>query len=101
MARNFFELRSIEDPKVRRGMVEGHGGIVEGNSSVPGVVAFVRRSPEQQVLVLVSLAVDTQHVTVDPAFAALSGTDLETGTAVALSNGLDMPAYSWRIIELK
>ena len=78
-----------------------HGDLAEGNSSVSGVVAFVRRSPEQQVLVLVSFAVDAQHVTVDPALAARSGTDLETGSAVTLSGGLDMPAYSWRIIELK
>jgi glycosidase len=78
-----------------------HGDIAEGNSSVPGVVAFVRRSEEQQVLVLVSLAATAQHVTVDPALAARPGTDLETGTAVPLSGGLDMPAYSWRIIELR
>lgn len=78
-----------------------HGDIAEGNSSVSGVVAFVRRSAEQQVLVLVSLAQDAQHVTVDPALAARPGTDLETGATVTLSAGLDMPAYSWRIIELK
>jgi len=78
-----------------------HGDIAEGNSSVSGVVAYVRRSAEQQVLVLVSLAQTAQHVTVDPALAARPGTDLNTGTAVDLSAGLDMPAYSWRIIELK
>ena len=76
-----------------------HGDLAEGNSSVSGVVAFVRRSPEQQVLVLVSFAVDAQHVTVDPALAARSGTDLETGTAVTLSGGLECPPIAGGLLN--
>ena len=77
-----------------------HGDIADGKSSVPGVVAYVRRTPEQQVLVLLCFAIATQHVAVDPAIAGRTGKDLVSGESVDLSKGLDMAPWSWRIIEL-
>jgi len=78
-----------------------HGDIDDAKSSDPGVVAFLRRSPEQQVLVLISFAVYNTHVTLDPKVAARTGMDLDKGGSVDLANGVDMSPWSWRIIELK
>jgi glycosidase len=78
-----------------------HGDIADANSSEPSVLAFVRSSPEQKVLVLISFDKQAHHVTVDPSISNRSGTDLENGRSVNLSVGLDMPPWSWRIIELK
>jgi glycosidase len=78
-----------------------HGGISDGKSSDPSVLAFVRSSTEQKVLVMINFDKVDHHITVDSSIAALKGTDMEKGGAVDLSGGLDMPPWSWRIIELK
>ena len=74
---------------------------VTGASFAYAAVQAARRKIDRGLQQAEQMAQDAQHVTVDPALAARPGTDLETGAAATLSGGLDMPAYSWRIIELK
>jgi glycosidase len=78
-----------------------HGDIADVKSSDPNALAFLRRSPDQQVLVAISFGKDPVHVAVDPAVAAHRATDLTDGSSVDLTSGLDMPPWSWRIIDLK
>ena len=78
-----------------------HGDIADANSSNSNVLAFLRRSPEQQVLVLINFSPNTNQVTVDPQIAARKGKDLESGKDVDLSSGAQLAGWSWRIIELK
>ncbi len=78
-----------------------HGDIAKADSGDPNVMGFLRTSQEQQVLVLISFAADQKHITPGNAITAKQSKDLETGAAVNLEGGLDMPAWSWRIIELK
>ncbi len=77
-----------------------HGDIVDVGTIVPGVAAFVRRTADQQVLVVLSFAKADAHATLDPSLARHKGKDLVTGDTVDLSAGLDMTPWSWRIIEL-
>jgi glycosidase len=98
------DLRAVfkKDLQIRNGNPAlRDGDIADGNSSDPGVLAFVRSSPDQQVLVLISFAADKTHVTIDPQLSKHAGKDLASGAAVDLSAGVDMPAWSWRFIELK
>ena len=53
-----------------------------------------------QRLVVVSFGKDPLHITVDPDVAAHKATDLTDGFPVDLTSGLDMPPWSWRIVEL-
>jgi glycosidase len=78
-----------------------HGDIADAKSSEKSVVAFLRRSSDQQALVLISLGKEPVHVTIDPEVAKRQGHDLVDGLSVDLAGGIDMPSYSWRIIELK
>jgi glycosidase len=78
-----------------------HGDIVDVGTIVPGVAAFVRRTADQQVLVVLSFARNKAHATLDPSLARHKGKDLVTGSDVDLGAGLDMAPWSWRIIELK
>jgi hypothetical protein len=77
------------------------GDIVDLGTLVLGVAAFLRRTSEQQVLVVLSSAKANAHMSLDPAPAGHKGRDLATGQAVDLSAGLDMTPWSWRIIELQ
>ncbi len=78
-----------------------HGKIADAASSVKSVTAFARYSDEQQVLVLISFDTEKQHVNIEPGIAKRQGKDLQDGSAVDLSGGVDMPPWSWRMIELK
>jgi hypothetical protein len=78
-----------------------HGDIADAKSSDASVLAFLRRSPEQQILVLISFAEEQKHVSVADVIAGRGGKDLETGANVNLASGLDIGPWSWRIIELK
>ena len=78
-----------------------HGDILDAGTLTPGVAAFVRRTAEQQVLVVLSFARAQTHAALPSSLARHKGRDLETGNTVDLSGGLDMAPSSWRIIELK
>ncbi|HKP54919.1 MAG TPA: alpha-amylase family glycosyl hydrolase [Chloroflexia bacterium] len=78
-----------------------HGDIADVQSSEASVLAFVRRSPEQQVLVLISFAEERKHVSLGGEIEKRVGKELSSGEEVNLANGVDVDAWSWRIIELK
>ncbi len=78
-----------------------HGDIVDVGTLTPGVAAFVRRTAEQQVLVVISFAKADVHATLPPSLARHRGSDMSSGSPLDLSAGVDMTPWSWRIIELR
>lgn len=83
------------NPALRR------GDIADAESSDSRVLAFLRRSPEQSVLVLISFADEQKHVTFAGDVGKRAGKDLKSGEEVNLASGIDVGAWSWRIIELR
>ncbi len=78
-----------------------HGDMADAKSSDPHTTAFLRRADGQQVLVLIHFGPDPSHVTLGLDPLPRQGRDLLDGADVDLSAGIDMGAWSWRIIELK
>jgi len=83
------------NPALRR------GDITDAQSSEKSVAAFVRTTPEQQVLVLISFAREPVSVKLGSEVASRKGKDLVDGSDVDVANGFEMSPWSWRIIELK
>lgn len=78
-----------------------HGDIADAISSDRNVLAFLRRSPEQQALVLINFVAEPRKVTVDPQIASRKGKDLESGTDIDVSTGVQLDPWGWKIVELK